>query len=206
MCKYLRMAIVTLLLLAALAGHAPAQDAHLLIADFDSDTIEVRSGLALWVYADEQFGGTSQARPTLIHAGANSSRGALRISFRVSEDVRNPFAGVWAMIAPEGLATDLSAYRGLRFYARSKHESAFTAGIVRFAGQVKRYMTPVNARPEWTLVELPFDTFREVTPAGGPAAQPAPLVASDLTSIGFSVAPALRGDFVLDIDRIEFYR
>jgi hypothetical protein len=185
---------------------APAQNGNLVVSDFDGERIEIRSGLSLWVFADEQFGGTSEARPTLVHPGASASRGALRISFRLTEDFANPFAGVWAMIGPEGLATDLSAYRGVRFYARSKNEGAFTAGVVRFPGQVKRYMAPLETRPEWTLIELPFDKFREVTPAGAPTAGTPPLVAHDVTSIGFSVAPKLRGQFELDIDHIEFYR
>ena len=234
MCTSLRLATVTALLLAVplteaaaprpvlfeartpapdatrrndqAGGAAPTQSGNLVVSDFDGERIEIRSGLSLWVFADEQFGGTSEARPTLIHPGANASRGALRISFRITEDFANPFAGVWAMVGPEGLATDLSAYRGLRFYARTKDEGAFTAGVVRFPGQVKRYMAPLETRPDWTLIELPFDTFREVTPAGAPTAGAPPLVAHDVTSIGFSVAPKLRGQFELDIDRIEFYR
>jgi hypothetical protein len=151
-------------------GAAPVQTGNLLISNFDGEKIEIRSGLSLWVFADEQFGGTSEARPTLIHPGANASRGGLRISFRITEDAANPFAGVWAMVGPEGLPTDLSAYRGVRFYVRSTDRGAFTAGVVRVAGQLRRYMTPLETGPEWTLVELPFDKFREVTPAGTPAA------------------------------------
>jgi hypothetical protein len=199
-----------IVLLLSVAGVAAASqrssgDARL-IADFDGEKAETISGLSLWPYSDEQFGGTSEVRTTLIHPGADGSRGALRISFRITDDFRAPFAGAWAMVGPEGLATDLSAYRGVRFYARSKDRAAFAAGVVRFAGQVIRYATPFEIDPEWTLVELPFEKFRLVPPPGGPGPDAAPLDARDITSIGVSVVSRLRGQFELDIDRVEVYR
>ena len=88
---------------ALIAGGATMQDRSLTIADFEGATIETRSGLTMMPYADEQFGGTSDARISLIHPGANGSRGALRIVFRVTAEFANPFAGAWAMVGAEGL-------------------------------------------------------------------------------------------------------
>jgi Complex I intermediate-associated protein 30 (CIA30) len=206
-----RFAVPHLLLLVAcaIAAAAPAQRVQpdrLVIADFEGGKAETVSGLALWLYTDEQFGGTSEARASIIHPGADGSRGALRVAFHVTNDARASFAGAWAMVGPEGLATDLSAYKGVRFYARSKDGSAFTAGIVRFAGAIIRYTAPFEVRPEWTLVELPFDAFRPVPPPGAPAAAGPPMDARDVTSIGVSVAPQRRGDLELDLDRLEVYR
>jgi hypothetical protein len=110
------------------------------------------------------------------------------------------------MVGAEGLATDLSSYRGLRLSVRSKDTGAFSAGVIRFPGQLKRYSVPLETRPDWTVVELPFEKFHELTPAGAPAAGAPPLSARDITSIGFSVVSKLRGEFVLDVDRVEFYR
>jgi hypothetical protein len=203
-CALSILLVVAFTLSAAVA--ARPQIGNLTIGDFDRGRIETRSGLSLWPFADEQFGGTSEVRTTLIQPGANASGGALRMSFRVTDDFANPFAGAWAMVSAEGAATDLSRYRGVRFHARSKDGAAFTAGIVRFSGQVKRYATPLETRAEWTVIELPFDSFREITRTGGPAPQAPPLVTNDVTSVGFSVAPKLRGQFELDVDGIEFYR
>ena len=194
----------TLVLLAG--GAVSAQRDSLVIADFDAGKAETKSGLSLWLFCDEQYGGTSQARASLIHPGAQGSTGALRISLRVTDDFPTPFAGAWAMVGPEGLATDLSAYRGVRFYARSKDAAAFSAGIVTFPGQLKRYMAPFGAGEEWTLVDLTFEKFQLAVPPGARAADASPLDAKDVTSIGVAVAPKLRGQFVLDIDRIELYR
>jgi complex I intermediate-associated protein 30 (CIA30) len=196
-----------LLVLSFVAGGAlQAQHDALLVADFDGEKADTNSGLSLWLYADDQLGGTSEARASLIHPGADTSRGAVRLSFRVAGEFRAPFSGAWAMVGPEGLATDLSAYKGVRFYARSKDGTAFTAGIVRFQGLIMRYMTPFEIRPEWTLIEIPFDRFRQVPSPGTTTASAAGLDPKDITSIGFSVASQLRGRFELDVDRIELYR
>jgi hypothetical protein len=199
-----RLLVVAFALVAG--GVAWAQPGNLVIADFEGEKAETRSGLALWPYADDQFGGTSEARAILVHPGAAGSRGAVRISFRVTGDSPAPFAGAWAMVGREGLATDLSAYRGVRFYARSKDGAAFTAGLVRFPGVVVRYTTPFEIRSEWTLVELPFDKFQPVAPAGAPAANAPAMDPKDITSIGVNVAPQRRGEFELDIDGIELFR
>ena len=183
-----------------------AQNGNRLIADFDGEKLETSSGLSPWYYADDQLGGTSEVRGRLIHPGAESSRGALRLSFNMTNDFPSPFAAAWAMVGPEGLATDLSAYRGVRFYARSKDGTAFTCGVVHFTGMVMRYARPFEVRSEWTLVELPFDTFRPIGPTGGPLPNAPAIDPKYITSVGFAVASDRRGQFELDVDRIEAYR
>lgn len=193
------------LLLLSLAGTAArAQNSNppsgnLLIADFDGGKLETVQGLALVPIADEQMGGASEAQLALVHPGAQGSRGALRISLRVAEGFAYPFAGAWALL---GMATDLSAYQGLRFYARSGSEGgAFVAGVGTFSNQSARYMAPFEVKSEWTLVELPFAKLQR-TPPGKPSA----LVPKDVVSIGFSSAFRLRGQFDLEIDQLELYR
>ena len=66
-------------------------------------------------------------------------------------------------------------------------------------------MTPFTVGEEWTLVDLPFEKFQLVAAPGAPA-DASPLDAKDITSIGVAVVSKLRGEFALDIDRIEFYR
>jgi hypothetical protein len=197
----------TLAVVAALAWLAvPPQDHAFLISHFDGKTIDTRSGLSLWPYADDLLGGTSEARSSLIQPGANGSRGALRMDFHLTSEFVAPFSSTWAMVAPEGLTADVSAYRGLRFYARSATPTAFYAGVVRFAGQIRRYTTTFEASTAWTLIELPFDRFREVPPPGAPASSETLSAPRDVTSVGFGTAPKLQGDFRLEIDRVEFYR
>lgn len=196
--------VFALPLVAAVA--ARPQSGTLVIADFDGDKVQTRSGLLLFTIADDQFGGTSETQLSLIHPGANRSRGALRIALRVTNDFPAPFAGGWAMVGAEGLATDLSGYRGVRFQVRSKDGGAFIAGIVRYANGTRRYLAPFEAGPEWALVELPFDTFRLDTPAGTPTANASGLVPTEVTAIGFASPPRRRGQFELDVDQMELYR
>jgi len=188
------------------AQTVPAQASRPLITDFEgSKTLETASTLSWMVIADEQFGGTSEARPTVIHPGANGSRGALRISFRLTSEFPTPFASVWALIGPEGEPIDLSAYRGVRFYARSTGGKPVAAGVVRYAGQVQRYLKSFETKPEWTLVELPFDQFRQMMMPGAAGEAPA-LVPTGITSIGITTSPQQAGEFDLDIDHVELYR
>lgn len=197
------MPFVVLLSLAAMGTQA--QNASMPIADFEGKTIETVHGLTPAVIADEQLGGTSGARLTWIQPGAEGSRGALRISYQMTSDFATPFAGAWAPLGPKGLAADLSAYRGVRFRARTKGGS-FRASIFQMSAPPKVYMAAFEAGSEWTLVELPFETFRRVAQTGAPITDPAPLVPTNVTTIGFNLSPELRGQFELDIDHWELYR
>jgi len=185
---------------------ALSQTDALRIADFDDAKLESRSGLAVWPYADDQFGGTSDAKVTLIRPGARASRGALHVAFRVTNDWATPFAGVWMIVARDGQSTDLTAYRGIRFFARSKNGGAFAAGIIQFRGGLRRYFADFQTTSDWTLVELPFETFKLSGPAPGSPTNIGSMDRKDITSIGVSVAPQRRGQFELDIDEIECYR
>src|SRR5262249_7742928 len=90
---------------------APSQSDALAIADFNDGTLRAKSGLGVWPYTDEQFGGTSEARVSIIRPGAKSSSGTLHVVFRVTNDSPMPFAGVWAFVAKDGQSADLSTYR-----------------------------------------------------------------------------------------------
>jgi hypothetical protein len=171
------------------------------IADFDDGKLETVSGLSLVALADEQLGGHSEARLSLLQPGAQASRGAVRISFRLADGFARPFAAVWAMVGPEGLATDLSEYRGLRFYARGEGGS-FQAGVGQFSGRLRLFMAPFEAKREWTLVEVPFDRLE----LSSSAKEKPPFVPRDVTTVGISVAPGLRGQFEVELDQLELYK
>jgi len=183
-----------------------AQQGSLIISDFEGDRIEIRSGLALWIFTDEQFGGTSHGSAEIVRPGAAGSHGALRLKFQVTGDARNPFASVWAMVAPQAAATDLSSYRGVRFHARGKNPEAFTAGLVRYAGMPTRYQAPFKVLTEWSVVELPFEKFGELTLTGTLLAGAPALAPDGITSVGFSVVRELQGHYELEVDNLEFYR
>jgi hypothetical protein len=183
-----------------------AQRENMVVADFDGGRVETVPGLALVVLADEQLGGTSTANLVVFNPGATGSKGALRISFNITSAFPAPFDGVWALLGTDGMPTDVSAYRGVRFQARSKN-GTFLAGVGQFAGRTAFYIAPFDVTPEWAIVEIPFEKFRLMPPPGAPpAANPAPLVPNGVVSLTFNVSPQLRGQFDLEIDQVELYR
>ncbi len=206
------LCLLAVALAAAAAAPAPSPPAPSnarpavgpLVADFEGGRAETNAGLAVVAITDEQFGGTSEAKMTIVKPGANGSHAALHVAFRMGSDFAYAFSGVWALLGERGLATDLSAYRGIRFYARSASPgAAFLAGTGQFtAAGSPLYMAPFEVKPEWTLVELPFDKLQRFFPPGkGPAYAP-----KDVVSIGFSVSPSLRGRYDLEIDQLELYK
>jgi hypothetical protein len=178
----------------------------MVVADFDGGKVETVKGLALVVLADEQLGGTSTANLAVFKPGATGSKGALRISFNITAAFPAPFDGVWALLGTDGMPTDLSAYRGVRFQARSKN-GTFLAGVGQYAGRTAFYLAPFDVTPEWASVEIPFDKFKLMPPPGAPpAANPAPLVPNGVVSLTFNISSQLRGQFDLEIDQVELYR
>lgn len=197
-----RLAASLMLLFPAAAGAAnPPESDVLRIADLDHGKIESVAGLAPVPIADDQMGGASETRFALVQPGAQGSPGALRISFQTADGFPYPFAGAWVLLGAEGLPADLSAYRGMRFYARSTGGS-FQAGVTQVSGRLMRYMATFETKPDWTLVEVPFDKLQQSPPTG----KPAPLVPKDVTSVGFAVSSRLRGQFDLEIDQLELYK
>lgn len=201
-----RAALCWSLLSLICAAPAHAQSQNMVVADFDDGKVETVKGLALVVLADEQLGGTSTANLAVFTPGATASKGALRISFNITSAFPAPFDGVWALLGTDGMPTDVSAYKGVRFQARSKN-GTFLAGVGQYAGRTAFYLAPFDVTPEWAVVEIPFDKFKLMPPPGAqPAANPAPLVPNGVVSLTFNISSQLRGQFDLEIDQVELYR
>ncbi len=200
--------VVSACLLFWCASHAGAasgtKNENLMLADFEGGKAETNAGLSLVIVADEQLGGNSEVRLTPGQPGAAASRTALRMSFVVADGFATPFASVWAPLGAEGLAEDLSAYKGVRFYARSE-KGVFLAGIGKYtSGRSTRATAPFAVTPAWTLVEIPFDKFKAVPP---PPPDPSAIFeAKGVISVGFSMGSPARGQFDLEIDQLEIYK
>jgi hypothetical protein len=173
----------------------------LLIDDFEDNDLEARSGLSWVVFSDDQLGGTSQARIGLTDGGAPGSRHALRFSGRTTEASERKIAAVWVPVAREGLPEDLSAYDGIRFFARGEGQT-FRAGLRRGRGRMANYTQAFTAPEEWTRIEVPYVELAK-HPQGATSEDWTP---EDIRWLGFSVPTDFLGTFVLEIDGIEFYR
>ena len=204
-----RLFLLACAIALAAAGEARAQDKKAgqkesgpsMVADFEGERVENADGLALAPLADEQYGGNSETGLSLIHPGTQGSRGAVRISFRIAAGSPYPFASVFVMLGPEGLPTDLSAYRGLRFYARSR-EKSFLTGLSQHAGRTTRYLARFEAKPEWSLVEVPFANLKPDPQAEKPPA----FAPKGVMSVEFGMGSGQPGQVDLDIDQVEFYK
>jgi hypothetical protein len=179
----------------------PKDSGAMVVADFEGERVENVHGLALAPVADEQYGGTSETRLSLVHPGAPGSRGAARISFHMAAGSPYPFASVFLMLGPEGLPSDLSAYRGLRFHARSK-EKSFLTGLTQYVDRTTRYLARFEAKPEWSLVEVPFANLKPDPQAEKPPA----FAPKGIMAIEFGAGSGEPGQVDLDIDQVEFYK
>ncbi len=194
-----------LLFTLGVGGTAQVPNTPLMVADFEGKHLENVDGLSLVTITDEQLGGTSEARLTLVEPGADRSRAAGKITFKIADGFAMPFAGAYALPGSEGKAADLTSYKGLRFYARAK-EGSYLASFGQFVGQAALFMTPFDTKPEWTLVELPFEKFVRVTPNGAPVPNAPAFEPKGVTLIGFAVSSKLRGQFDLEVDQVQLYR
>lgn len=193
--------ILVLLLPLLACASSTMRSGSLPIDDFEDGDLESRVGLAWMPLADDQLGGNSQLNLAIARPGANGSRAALRITGKVAEGFQFPFAGVWALTHKDGLPNDLSAYRGIRFYARGP-AGAFQAGLRRSQGrQGVGFVSRFEVKPEWTLVELPFAQLQRYPPVG-PAVE---FSAKDILLVGISTVGRFQGEVQLEIDEVVLY-
>lgn len=173
----------------------------LLVDDFDDGDLEARSGLSWVPFSDDQFGGTSEAHVEVIDDGAEGSRHALRFSGRTTEVSERKIAAVWVPVAEEGLPKDLSAYDGVRFFARGDGQT-FHAGVRRGLGRLANYTHSFTVPEDWTRIEVPYAELAK-NPRGATTEDWTP---EDISWVGFSVPTDFVGSFVLDVDSVELYR
>jgi len=201
---YLLVALLSLLGCASSASSAAAsapKSGSLLVDDFEDRNLESAVGLSWIIVADDQMGGNSKVHLSIARPGANGSRAALRITGNVAQGFQFPFAGVWALTRPDGRPNDLSAYRGIRFYARGP-KGSYLAGLRHIqARQGISFVASFEVQPEWTRVEIPFDKLQRYPPTG-PAVE---FTAKNTLMVGISTAGRFQGEFQVEIDQVELY-
>ena len=106
--------LLVLILVPRLAGPGPEVWRF---DDFEDSNLEAGPGLNWIVIADDQLGGSTEARISNRSDGAAGTKRSLRFEGVTRGGTPRPFAGVFAPLDGEGLLVDLSAYRGVRFQA-----------------------------------------------------------------------------------------
>ena len=137
---------------------AAAATSETVIADFETEAMTVRSGQAFAVTTDVIAGGKSTATQAWSAAGANGSKGALKVQGVIDGGLPYAWAGtLWMAGSAPMQPVDFSARRELVFKVRGAEERSGLAMI--FSGpsvQARPAMAPFKITREWTEVRLPL--------------------------------------------------
>jgi imidazolonepropionase-like amidohydrolase len=129
-----------------------------LVSDFEGE-IAVRFGQNWTVTNDRPMGGHSNAALSWSAAGANGSKGALRVQGEVA-DAGSGFAWSGAMFSPASRpyeAVDCSKYQTLSFQVRG---DARQGSVVLYSDSPRQPPSlPFSITAEWTLVRLELQRF-----------------------------------------------
>jgi hypothetical protein len=152
-------------------------------------------------FTDAELGGKSTAHCRVIDGGANGTRKALQMTGRVTTDFQHGFAGVSLMLDPQGRSWDMTALKGIRFYARGDgghyQVSVLTAAVKDRNDFSKEFV----AAKEWTLIEIPFSQLAQ-SPYFGEQVR---WTGRDIRGVSFSTVDAPRDAYELQVDEISFY-
>ena len=182
----------------AAAPAAPAITAGR-VSDFEEAEPKAAFGLGWQPSTDDFLGGKSEVRLDHAGSGANSSRGALRITGQVRPGAAYPWAGAMFFPGPVPMApADLSAFDEIAFAARGDGKTYRLMAFATHLGRIPAVRTFV-AGPEWTEVVVPLGAL--LNQGGAASEKPG----SDLLGVLFSGGPA-EGAFAFEIDAVEFRR
>jgi hypothetical protein len=177
------------------AEPAPAR----VIDDFEDRDLGAPAGHGWFGVADDQIGGASRVHLAPLAAGADGSRGALRVSGKTAARDGGAFAGAWTMLAPAGGAADLTGHAAIRFRARGDGGGYTVQVRCTDGARAAHFGAPFVAGAEWTRFEVPLAGLEQSYPAAQP---PYEWTGRDAIALGFVAAGA--GEFAFEVDGVEF--
>ncbi len=122
-----------------------------------------------------------------------------QLNWTINEGSSSPYAGATTSMNGGWTGIDLSAYYGVRFYARGNGSYEVNIGTDQTRAENNHYSKEITVTPEWRLYELPFVLFTQKW------GTPGPWDPSTIFSIGFSVVASPDTSGQIFIDNIEFY-
>jgi beta-glucosidase len=165
----------------------PAGSASGVVSTFDD--LKVSANYGMWVsISDSMQGGKSTSSIQAVEGGANSSKGALRVSGEVAPGSQPMYAGVGFNPGGERMApANLSKKKTISFWAKGDGKNYLFAVLTKSGGEGMPPNKPFVAGPEWKQYSFSIADFNT---DGG-----------DITSLAFvSVTP---GKFDFEIDEVE---
>lgn len=170
----------------------------LLFADFEAGNSSTIAGSNWYKISDKIAGGSSSVNFQVIDGGAAKSKKALRMTGTLTADFQyGPFAGMGATVDKNG--KDLSAYKGLRFYARGDG-GTYRVSIASLAVKDhNEYGKEFVSTKTWRLVLIPFNQLKQ-----GDWGRKTTWTGKDIRGVELTANGAPRS-FQLDVDQISFY-
>ncbi len=170
-------------------ANGEAMPTDTLVSDFESG-IASSLGAGWQPTTDQMMGGASTVAFARADAGANGSRGALRVSGEIKPGFAYPWSGVMLFPARQPMQpVDMSSRKELVFQARGDGR---TYQLMLFSGAQAQAMPSVQtfvAGKTWTEVRVPLSAF--------PGADPA-----RVRGIAFTAGQP-EGSFDFQIDQVE---
>lgn len=165
----------------------------LTVDDFEDGDRRAASGLSWISIADDLMGGASTADHEVTAGGPSGGR-ALRVSGEVAPD---GFAGAWVALDGRGRATDVSDFSGIRLRVRGPGSLQVALRGGPRAGA--NYAAPIEARSDWTSVDVPFETLKAQRPES-PAFDP-----HSVRWLGVGVRAPRSGRYAFELDEVGLY-
>jgi hypothetical protein len=181
------------MLSALAAAGVEAQGRVLTVDDFEDGDRRAASGLSWISIADDLMGGASNA-DLQVTPGALGDPRALRVSGEIAPD---GFAGAWVALDGRARATDVSDFAGIRLRVRGPGTLQVALRGGPRAGA--NYAAPVEARSDWTSVDVPFETLQAQRPES-PAFDP-----RSVRWLGVGVRGPRGGRYAFELDDVGLY-
>ncbi len=185
-----RIGLLFLAVLITVSSHAA-----LLIDDAETGTA-VNTLNGNWItYNDGHSSATFIPDSAPAYAGSYSRR----MDWEMISGSTDLFAGTACGLNSSWAAVDMSAYYGLRFYAKGSGDYAVYAGEEETRADNNHYSVSITLTSSWKLYELPFSGFAQ-TWGTHQVWDPAKIF-----SIGFTASGAPGQTGALYFDNVEFY-
>jgi hypothetical protein len=163
------------------------------VDDFQDGDRRAASGLGWISIADDLIGGASTADLEVTRGGTSADR-ALRVSGEVAPE---GFAGAWVALDGLGRSADVSDFTGIRLRVRGPGSLQVALRGGPRAGA--NYAAPIEARSDWTSVDVPFGTLAAQRPES-PAFDP-----HSVRWLGVGVRGPRSGRYAFEIDDVGLY-
>jgi hypothetical protein len=186
-----RPIVGSVFLVLYLAVAAAGQGRTLTIDDFQDGDRRAASGLSWVAIADDLAGGSSYAD---LRVAASGKARALEVSGNVAAE---GYAGAWAALDGRARAVDVTDFAGVRLRIRGK--GALQVALRAGPGSGFNYTAPVEARPDWTVVDVPLDSLQPLKPTY-------PAFDRHLVRwLGVTVRRTQAGPYAFAIDDVQLY-